>query len=199
MDRRPDVGLDSYDRFFPNQDTLPQGGFGNLIAMPLQKQARGRGNSLFVDDDFTPYTDQWAFLSSIGKMGRPQVEDLVRNAERTGNVIGVQFPLADEDEAEPWTTPPSRRRKAMPIADELPQSLEVVLGNEIYIPREGLPPALRNRLLRVAAFQNPEFYKAQAMRLPTYEKPRGNLMRGRTSAAHGPSPRLLGRCPGTVR
>ncbi len=65
MERRPDIGLDSYDRLFPNQDTLPQGGFGNLIAMPLQKQARERGNSVFVDDRFEPHADQWAFLSSI--------------------------------------------------------------------------------------------------------------------------------------
>ncbi|MCZ2149042.1 MAG: DEAD/DEAH box helicase family protein [Bryobacterales bacterium] len=172
MERRPDVGLDSYDRFFPNQDTLPQGGFGNLIALPLQKQPRERGNSLFVDDDFNPYGDQWAFLCSIGKVGRAQIEDHVRNAERLGNVVGVRFPLAEEDEPEPWVTPPSRRRKEPPIVGELPRSLELVLGNEIYIDREGLPPALRNRLLRIAAFQNPEFYKAQAMRLPTYEKPR---------------------------
>ncbi|MGA9625226.1 MAG: DEAD/DEAH box helicase family protein [Bryobacteraceae bacterium] len=172
MEHRPDVGFDSYDRFFPNQDTLPQGGFGNLIALPLQKQPRERGNSLFLDDDFNPHADQWAFLSSVGKTGRAQVEDLVRNAERSGNVVGVRFPLAEEDEPEPWTTPPSRRRKEPPIAGELPRSLELVQGNEIYIAREDLPPALRNRLLRVAAFQNPEFYKAQAMRLPTHGKPR---------------------------
>ncbi len=172
MERRPDVGLDSYDRFFPNPDTLPQGGFGNLIALPLQKQPRERGNSLFLDDNFNPRADQWAFLSSVGKIVRAQVEVLVGDAERTGNVVGVRFPLAEEDEPEPWTTPPSRRRREPPIAGELPRSLELVLGNEIYIPREGLPPALRNRLLRIAAFQNPEFYKAQAMRLPTYEKPR---------------------------
>ncbi|MCC6587381.1 MAG: DEAD/DEAH box helicase family protein [Bryobacterales bacterium] len=172
MEQRPDVGLDSYDRFFPNQDTLPHGGFGNLIAMPLQKQAREQSNSLFLTDDFTPHTDQWAFLSSLGKIGRAQADDLVRNAERLGNVVGIRFPLAEEDEPEPWTTPPSRRRKEPSIAGELPRSLELVLGNEIYIAREGLPPSLRNRLLRVAAFQNPEFYKAQAMRLPTYDKPR---------------------------
>lgn len=172
MEQRPDIGFDSYDRFFPNQDTLPQGGFGNLIALPLQKQPRERGNSLFLDNDFHPHAEQWAFLSSVGKVGRVRIEDLVRNAERSGNVVGVQFPLAEEDEPEPWTTPPSRRRREPPIAGELPRSLELVLGNEIYIAREGLPPPLRNRLLRVAAFQNAEFYKAQAMRLPTYDKPR---------------------------
>ncbi len=172
MERRPDIGLDSYDRFFPNQDTLPQGGFGNLIALPLQKQPRECGNSVFLDDECKPHLDQWAFLASIEKIGRSRIEALVSDAERRGNVIGVSFPLPDEDEPEPWTTPPSRRRKGPPITGELPRCLELVLGNEIYIAREGLPPALRNRLLRVAAFQNPEFYKAQAMRLSTYGKPR---------------------------
>ncbi len=172
MERRPDMGLDSYDRFFPNQDTLPQGGFGNLIALPLQKEPRERGNSVFLDDEFNPHPDQWAILASIAKIGRSRIEALVSDAERRGQVVGVALPIADEDEPEPWTTPPSRRRKELPIAGDLPRSLELVLGNEIYIAREGLPPALRNRLLRVAAFQNPEFYKAQAMRLSTYEKPR---------------------------
>lgn len=172
MERRPDVGLDSYDRFFPNQDTMPQGGFGNLIALPLQKEPRERGNSVFLDDDLNPHADQWAFLSSVRKIGRAQIEEIVRNAERSGNVVGVRIPLADEDEPEPWTTPPSRRRREPPIKGELPRTLELVLANEIYISREGLPPALRNRLLRVAAFQNPEFYRAQAMRLSTHDKPR---------------------------
>ena len=85
MERRPDIGLDSYDRFFPNQDTLPQGGFGNLIALPLQKRPRERGNSVFLDDDFKPHADQWAFLASVEKIGRARIEELVvRDAERTG-------------------------------------------------------------------------------------------------------------------
>ncbi len=171
MERRPEVGLDSYDRFFPNQDTLPRGGFGNLIALPLQKQARERGNSVFVDDGLVPYPDQWAFLSTVGAISRFHVEAIVRDAERSGQIVGLRFPPADEDEDEPWATPPSRQRK-QPAITGLPRTLEVVLGNEIYVAKEGLVPALRNRLLRLAAFQNPEFYKAQAMRLPTYEKPR---------------------------
>ena len=67
MERRPDIGLDSYDRFFPNQDTLPQGGFGNLIALPLQKQPRELGNSVFLDEQCLPYPDQWAFLSGVAQ------------------------------------------------------------------------------------------------------------------------------------
>src|SRR5213594_768795 len=100
------------------------------------------------------------------------LEELVRDAERKGRVVGVRLPQMDEDDPEPWMAPPSRRRIEPPIEGEVPRSLELVVGNEIYIAKEGLPPGLRNRLLRLAAFQNPEFYKAQSMRLPTYDKPR---------------------------
>lgn len=172
MERRPDSGLDSYDRFFPNQDTLPHGGFGNLIALPLQKKPREHGNSVFLDERFVPYADQWAFLSTVHGIARFEAERIVRDAEGRGRIIGVRLALADEDETEPWTTPPSRRRREPPIVEPLPESLELVLGDEIYIAKEMLPAGLRNRLLRLAAFQNPEFYKAQAMRLPTYDKPR---------------------------
>ena len=172
MERRPDIGLDSYDRIFPNQDTLPQGGFGNLIAWPLQKQPRERRNSVFIDDQFAAYADQWAFLSHVRKMSRNEIEGIVQDAESKGRVVGVRLALADEDDTAPWTMPPSRRRREPPITGPIPESLEMVLGNEIYIAKEPLSPSLRNRLLRVAAFQNPEFYKAQAMRLPTYGKPR---------------------------
>ena len=171
MERHPEAGLDSYDRLFPNQDTLPRGGFGNLIALPLQKQPRQRGNSVFVDEQLAPYPDQWAFLSGVQKIDRLQLESIVLDAERRGRVIGVRVP-PDEEGDQPWTTPPGRQRKEPAIAGEVPRSLELVLGNEIYIAKDGLVPALRNRLVRLAAFQNPEFYRAQAMRLPTYGKPR---------------------------
>jgi superfamily II DNA or RNA helicase len=172
MEERPDVGLDSYDRLFPNQDTMPRGGFGNLIALPLQKRPREQGNSVFLDDQRVPWADQWAFLAAVRKIGRAQVERIVQEAERRGRVLGVRLPPQDEGEDEPWTAPPSRHRKEPPIVGELPQTLELVLGNQIYIAKEGLLSGLRNRLLRLAAFQNPEFYKAQAMRLSTYDKPR---------------------------
>ena len=172
MEDRPDIGLDSYDRLFPSQDTLPQGGFGNLIALPLQRRPRDQGNSVFVDDDLVPWADQWAFLASLSKVGRNEVERIVQDAERRGRVLGVRLPPQDEGEVEPWTAPPSRRRREPPICGELPESLELVLGNQIYIAKQGLTPGLRNRLLRLAAFQNPEFYKTQAMRLSTYDKPR---------------------------
>jgi len=172
MECRPDMGLDSYDRSIPNQDTLPQGGFGNLIALPLQKQARELGNSVFLDENLDPYADPWVFLSKVRKMCQSEVECIVRNAEGKGRVVGVRRSLADEDDTAPWTALPSRRRREPPSTGPLPGHLELVLGNEIYIAKDAIPPGLRNRLIRLAAFQNPEFYKAQAMRLPTYNKPR---------------------------
>jgi hypothetical protein len=172
MERRPEIGLKSYDRFFPNQDTLPLGGFGNLIALPLQKRAREAGNSVFLDEASLPYRDQWSFLSSIQRIDRSTVESIVRAAEAADRVVGVRYAPLAEDEPAPWTLPPSGRRKQPPLSGPLPAKLGLVLSDGIYIAKDELPPGLRNRLLRLAAFQNPEFYKAQAMRLPTYDKPR---------------------------
>ena len=171
MERCPDLGFESYDRFFPSQDTMPAGGFGNLIALPLQSDPRQKGNSVFVDDELRPYDDQWAFLSSHRRMSRAEVTTLVEQASVAGRILGVRLPL-DDDNEEPWTAPPSRRNAEQPIVGVMPARVEVVLSNQVYIDRSTLPPALVNRLIRLAAFQNPEFYAAQAMRLPTFGKPR---------------------------
>ena len=171
MDRCPDIGFDSYDRFFPSQDTMPAGGFGNLIALPLQSRPRENGNSIFLDDDFRPHDDQWAYLSAIGRLSRAELTSILTEAAATGQILGVRLPSTEEDD-EPWAALPSRRRKEPPIEGELPRSVEVALGNQVYIDRTKLPPALVNRIARLAAFQNPEFYAAQAMRLPTFGRPR---------------------------
>jgi len=172
MESRPEIGLDSYDRLFPNQDTMPQGGLGNLIALPLQRRSREQGNSVFVDDSLAPYEDQLAFLQALEPMPRRAVEAIVEEAQRRGQVIGVRMVVTDEDDDRPWTAPPSRRRDPRPIQGKVPESVTLVLGNQLYVPKEGLPPSLVNRLVRIAAFQNPEFYQAQAMRLSTFGKPR---------------------------
>ena len=86
----PDLGLDSYDRFFPNQDTMPKGGFGNLIALPLQHAPRLQNNSVFVDRNWQPYADQWAFLSSLKRMEISHVECILREARLKGGIIGVR-------------------------------------------------------------------------------------------------------------
>ena len=173
MERRHQIGLDSYDRFFPSQDTMPKGGFGNLIALPLQRGPREEGNSVFLNQKFDVYPDQWLFLSSIKRVKLDEVEDLVHEASRNGTIIGVRISLTDEEAHEdPWTLPPSKKKKEKPIEGTLPKTVRVVQGNLIYIEKKGLPPGMLNRLIRLAAFQNPEFYKAQAMRLSTFSKPR---------------------------
>jgi hypothetical protein len=173
MEHRHQVGLDSYDRFFPNQDTVPRGGFGNLIALPLQKIPRQAGNSVFVDTKFRPYPDQWSFLASLQRMRATAVEELVRKATRTGEIIGVRMSLTTEESSEdPWTLPPSGMRTERPVSGPLPERARIVRANLLYIEKDEMPSAMLNRLFRLAAFQNPVFYKAQAMRLSTFNKPR---------------------------
>ncbi len=172
MERHPDLGLRSYDRLFPNQDTLPKGGFGNLIALPLQGRARERGNSVFVDEELRPWPDQWAFLSRVARISPHRAAACAVEATRRGRVVGVRLVSADEDDPQPWRAPPSRRRRDPPIDEPLPKQLDIVLADQIYIAKPDLPAPLRNRIIRLAAFQNPEFYRAQAMRLPTYDKSR---------------------------
>ena len=171
MEHRPGIGLKSYDRFFPNQDTLPRGGFGNLIALPLQRAARDHGHSVFVDAHLHPYPDQWEFLARLGKIPKNQVEQITREADGRGRIIGVRMVPSDEDDASvPWGRPPSRQRDSLP-GGPMPRELELVLAGRIFIAKTCLTPSLHNALVRLAAFQNPEFYKAQAMRLSTHDKP----------------------------
>lgn len=172
MENRPEIGFTSYDRFFPNQDTMPLGGFGNLIALPLQRKARENGNSVFIDGDLQPYDDQWAYLSSLPRLSADEVFRIADEAELSGRVLGVRMPVDDEHADEPWMMLPSRRSEPRRIEAAIPQSIKVVIADQVYIDRTELPSALIAQFVRLAAFQNPEFYRAQAMRLPTFGKPR---------------------------
>jgi superfamily II DNA or RNA helicase len=172
MESRPEIGLASYDRLFPSQDTLSQGGFGNLIALPLQRRARDVGNAVFVDGRFLPYEDQFGYLSSLQRLTRERVEALVDDAEARDQVMGVRV-VPEEDWAdEPWrrleSAPSLLAAKHTALHEGLPESLRVVLADQLYVPKGDLVPALRNRIIRLAAFQNPEFYRAQAMHLPVF-------------------------------
>ena len=167
-DRTRQLSLTSYDRLFPNQDTMPKGGFGNLIALPLQKKPRESGYSVFVDEYLNPYPDQWAFLASIRPMSRRDLEDAILRASGGRHPLDVAF-AAEEENSKPWQRPSS---KPACMAGPMPKSLKLVLANQVFIAKADLPQPLANRLIRLAAFQNPEFYKAQAMRLPVWNKPR---------------------------
>jgi superfamily II DNA or RNA helicase len=160
--------LTSYDRLFPNQDTMPRGGFGNLIALPLQKKPRENGCSVFVDADLHPHHDQWTYLASIQQMPPHDIEPTILRATGNTHPLDVTF-IDDEDLATPWM-----RQAAIPkkLSAAMPQSLTITLGNLVYFEKASLPQTLANRLIRLAAFQNPEFYKAQAMRMSVWDKPR---------------------------
>jgi superfamily II DNA or RNA helicase len=170
MTCRHQLSMESYDRLFPSQDTMPRGGFGNLIALPLQHEARKKGNTLFLDADLDPYPDQWGYLAAVERTAASAVEKIAAEATRRGLVIGVG--LAEPEEAVPWRWPPSGRPRRVVISSPLPRDVRGVLSQRLFIEKTGLPSALLNQIKRVAAFQNPEFYKKQMTRLSTAGTPR---------------------------
>ncbi len=169
LDSRPEIKLASFDRFFPNQDYMPKGGLGNLIALPLQKAAREKNHSVFIDPESSnAYDDQWAFLAQIQKNANDLVEQKVITAHTHHEVLPA-YENETSDADEPWL---SRKTEYPKINAQLPAKIDIVLANQIFIEYSGLPAVLRNRILRLASFQNPEFYQAQALRLPVWGKPR---------------------------
>lgn len=158
--------LSSYDRLFPNQDTMPTGGFGNLIALPLQKMPRACGHSVFVDEDFNPYPDQWEFLSKIGRISKVRIESLLAKIGFS-NVVDIK--ISESEDVKPWARDYEKRELTN---IELPEEIAATYSNAIFIEKSALPVPLQNRIVRIASFQNPEFYKAQAMRMNVWNIPR---------------------------
>lgn len=165
MSYRHELSFDSYDRMFPNQDNLPKGGFGNLIALPLQKNARANGNSVFVDASLNPYEDQWGFLASIRRLSLNEIKRLT-GVLSPGNELGTLKRDEESDERR-W----ENNIQTLGF-DELPSSIDIELGAMLCIAKQGLSSRALNQIKRLAAFRNPEFYKAQAMRMSTFGKPR---------------------------
>jgi len=175
MSRRHELDMSSYDRLFPSQDTLPRGGFGNLIALPLQRSARENGHTMFVDESFQPYANQWTYLAGVSRISRYTVDQIVSSALGYEQVLGVRSSGAgDADPGTPWTISPSQRARQpeLKVADPVPERTQAALAQRLFIAKEGLPSPLLNALKRLAAFQNPEFYKKQNMRLSTALTPR---------------------------
>ncbi len=164
MENHAGLSFDSYDRFFPNQDIMPTGGFGNLIALPLQYGPRKSGNSEFVDKNFVSYPDQWSFLASLQRM---KVERVYEYLQQTDS--GKTSEIGLKQELKPW-------EKGLPIAQDIivdcPRSITIVLANRIYIETKTLPQTLLARLRRLASFSNPVFFKTQALRFSTNGIPR---------------------------
>lgn len=163
MEREGRLSFKSYDRFFPNQDFMPAGGFGSLVALPLQGKVRKDGNSVFVDDTFVPYIDQWSYLQGMKKMSAEEVDILVSRYDK--EPFGE---LSKSSESAPWERPQSR---PMTKAD-FPGSISITRSSGIFIPTESLSAKAVNHLKRLASFKNPEFYAKIGMRLPVYNLPR---------------------------
>ena len=159
MENYPHLSFDSYDRLFPNQDSMPSGGFGNLIALPLQYQPRQYGNSVFVDRELVAYADQWQFLGGLKRLAPDRLHQLLHRFEE-------ETPAPS---AKPW-------EQGIPIArtkiESCPAKLKIVLANQVFIPTATLPSNLLARLKRLASFANPVFFKTQAMRFSTRGIPR---------------------------
>lgn len=162
MTRNEQMSFNSYDRFFPNQDYLPEGGFGNLVALPLQGQARRKENSVFVDNDFLVYKDQWAFLYNLKKIQESTIDQLLRlhYQEELGK-------LSMSSESKPWVTPLPQNI----TQEDFHAKVEIIKADKLYIPLKAVSAKVLNHLKRIAAFKNPEFYSKQALRLSTYAIP----------------------------
>ena len=163
MTHNGQMSFNSYDRFFPNQDYLPEGGFGNLVALPLQGQARRKENSVFVDNDFLVYKDQWAFLYNLKKIQESTIDQLLRlhYQEELGK-------LSMSSEIKPWVTPLPQNI----TQEDFHAKVEIIKADKLYIPLKAVSAKVLNHLKRIAAFKNPEFYSKQALRLSTYAIPR---------------------------
>ncbi len=152
------LDMQSYDRLFPNQDKMPEGGFGNLIALPLQKKARYYGNSEFVNNDFQPFPDQWTFLSMVRKMKLSELSEIIKNYKTQQ----IKFDKS-ELKIENYLKLPKAVQKG---------EIQLIRYNQLYISKNYLPENLYYRLIRFATFSNPEFFIAQASRRSTYNIPR---------------------------
>jgi superfamily II DNA or RNA helicase len=173
MAARHELSLDSYDRLFPSQDYMPKGGFGNLIALPLQKEVRAQGNTELLDDELLPFPgeQQWDVLAAIRRIDPATVERIVADASRNDRVLGIRASENGDDET-PWFVKPSSNRKHARVDGPLPQRVSAVLAQRLFVDIAGIPSPLISLLKRSAAFENPEFHKKQAMRLSTARTPR---------------------------
>jgi superfamily II DNA or RNA helicase len=173
IEDRPRMKIDSFDRFFPSQDYLPKGGFGNLIALPLQKKSREVGNSCFIDNDLKPYSDQWAYLASLQKLPLPKLNQIVD--EFTDSRKSVKDIDAFQDHS--WENDQAIFEKQILIAKKeqflkFTENVELIMGAMISIQIKNMPPRLIAQLKKTACFPNPEYYKLQRMRMPVYKQPR---------------------------
>ncbi len=165
MKKHARLTFSSYDRMFPNQDTMPKGGFGNLIALPLQPTAARQGGSLFVNEKWQPYPDQWVYLSGVQKLNAAQMNVLLTLLP--AQPLGALRPEDEDFLKKPWQQGNTEIKP-----EDVPSKVAITLADGLFIPTEGSSNRAQNQLRRIAAFRNPQFYRSQAMRMPVWNIPR---------------------------
>jgi hypothetical protein len=155
---RGSMDLRSYDRLFPSQDVLPDGGFGNLIAAPLHGRRRKDGLTLFLDlATLEPYEDQWAFLSTVDRLSPGEAEGVARRVSRA--VVGGEITTLS-------------RSQATRVHPPLPAVIHAELSATLRVDSAQLPAAALATFKHAASMANPKFYELQRLRKSTWDTPR---------------------------
>ncbi len=178
------ITFEAFDRMIPAQSTIPEGGFGNLIALPFQGKAQREGNSVFVDERFEPFPDQWLYLSQIQLISRATVDRLIEDTEN--KPLGIATATATNKTRRNVQKP----RKRLPLTPrDFPSNLPVTQADMLYIPEKSLSPVAQMEVRRLATFANPEFFRAQSMHQSVFGKPRlidlSELRDGRVAIPRG--------------
>ena len=174
MKQNHSISFESFDRMFPNQDEMPKGGYGNLIALPLQGHSVKQGHSVFVDDDFRPFDDQWAYLSSVQKL---KEKDLNRAVKELLAITGDFHVRRNEDDENKQVSSIVKSSfngepKKEIIKEDFSGTVQITLSNQIYIKKKGISEHALGIMRRTAVFLNPEYFKKLRMHLPLYNIPR---------------------------
>lgn len=153
-----------YDRMLPAQEEVPEGGLGNLIALPLQGRALREGNSAFVDENWNAYPDQWKVLWSKPRLSEEFLQLKLKEwaAERPEDVLEERLTDVPADREKPWKW----KREFSP--QDVAGTLSFTLADGIYVDTLNLKPAMQNRIRRLAAVSNPGFYRNQAIGISNY-------------------------------
>ena len=154
------LSISSFDRMFPNQDTLPKGGYGNLIALPFQNEPSKYGNTLFVDRNFIQIKNQIQHLNSIHKLTEEEVFEKIEKLSNETIDIGHEIIDMKKEVI-------TKSRNNI----EYPKSIKVTLNDMVYIDKANLDSIVKNSFRRLATFANPEFYQKQKLRMSVYNIP----------------------------
>ena len=166
-----------YDRMLPAQDHIPlntktgKPGLGNLVALPLQGQALKLGNSVFIDENWNVYPNQWECLKEVKKLSLETVEERIKEWSAEG-ILGVLSNEFEADTERTNDTKPWEKTKHSLHKEDVSSVVEIVIADKVYIGTKDMKPRMQNALRRMAAFSNPDFYKKAAMGLSTKGIPR---------------------------